>query len=526
MDPTGNAPLEPSDPAPDASRLPSGLAADDIDLRASLADLSTLTMNSGPDGLEDLLRHVAAFAVRAIPGADGAGLTLLENDRPDTIVASSEFVKEVDAIQYGLGQGPCITAAAEGRTVMSGSLQGEKRWPRFGPRVAQLGVHSVLSLPLMSSHGALGAMNVYGHTRDSFDQRSIELGELFAVPAAISVRNAQVLAQAKRVAAQLQSALTSRSVIDQALGIVMSRTGCSADEAFAKLVTMSQADNQKVSVIAQRLVADARRRGPLPAHQRLARERRRVLRVALPVLTPLDPGPDPPLALVPRDATCRAWTWHVARRSGRPEYPVELSDAVAADLAALTDALDGPGVDLAALVQQLGASCALAVGSYLGFSIIIVVGDVPVSFAVLEEFLDPSEILTSVRFPVSAVGEHAPGSEIVLYAATSGAFVDLAADLTHALKAGPDVVQLDQHLTAPDPALGAAGFLVACRQSQAIGILLDRGHDPEEVLTELGRLARFQAITMDAAAQQLIDSAVRPLRPELLEGEPPPSNAA
>jgi GAF domain-containing protein len=236
------------------------ILADDNQLRASLTDLSQLVMDSGPDGLEELLRHVAAFAVRAIPGADGAGLTLLENDRPDTIVASGEFVKEIDAIQYGLGQGPCITAAAEGRTVMSGSLQDERRWPLFGPRVAQLGVHSVLSLPLLGAGAALGAMNVYGHAKDSFDQRSIELGELFAVPAAISVRNAQVLAQTKRVASRLHAALTSRSIIDQARGIVVSRSGCTADEAFDKLVTISQAENRKVAIVAQSIVDDARRR--------------------------------------------------------------------------------------------------------------------------------------------------------------------------------------------------------------------------------------------------------------------------
>jgi transcriptional regulator with GAF, ATPase, and Fis domain len=235
-------------------------ATDSVDLRASLADLSGLVMDSQPGSLEELLRHVATFAVRAIPGADGAGLTLLERGRPDTIVASAEFVKEVDRIQYSLGQGPCITAATERHTVVSGSLQLEKRWPRFGPRVAALGVHSVLSLPLISPTGTLGAMNVYAHARDSFDQRAIELGELFAVPAAISVRNAQVLAQTKRVATTLQAALTSRSVIDQALGIVISRSGCSADEAFEKIVTISKAENRKVSAVAQQMVEDARRR--------------------------------------------------------------------------------------------------------------------------------------------------------------------------------------------------------------------------------------------------------------------------
>jgi GAF domain-containing protein len=262
MEPIRNAPPELTDAA---RRDVGNLAADDVDLRASLADLSGLTMGSGPNGLEDLLRHVAAFAVRAIPGADGAGLTLLENDRPDTIVASAEFVKEVDAIQYSLGQGPCIMAAAEGRTVISGSLHGEKRWPRFGPRVAQLGVHSVLSLPLLGPRRVLGAMNVYGHARDCFDQRSIELGELFAVPAAIAVTNAQVLAQAKRVADRLQSALTNRSVIDQAMGILISRSGCSADEAFTTLAAMSQANNHKMAALAQQLVDDARRRARGPA---------------------------------------------------------------------------------------------------------------------------------------------------------------------------------------------------------------------------------------------------------------------
>jgi transcriptional regulator with GAF, ATPase, and Fis domain len=235
-------------------------ASDDLDLRASLASLSRLGMGQGQQGLEDLLRHVAEFAVHAIPGADGAGLTLLESDRADTMVASAEFVHEVDAIQYGIGEGPCITAAAERRTVHSGSLGGEKLWPRFGPRVSRLGVHSVLSLPLLVGADVLGAMNVYAHAKDAFDERSVQLGELFSVPAAIAVQNAQALAEARRLAAQLQAALTSRSGIDQALGIVMSRSGCTAEEAFNKLRAMSQTENRKLSAVAQHVREDAVRR--------------------------------------------------------------------------------------------------------------------------------------------------------------------------------------------------------------------------------------------------------------------------
>lgn len=246
---------------PDASRA-SQAAAEDAELRDSLAGLSRLVQGQGQRGLEDMLRHVAEFAVRAIPAADGAGLTLVENDRPDTVVATAEFVRQVDAIQYGIGEGPCITAAAQQRTAWSGSLGGNRAWPRFGPRAGRLGVHSVLSLPLLGPGGALGAMNLYSHAKHAFDERAIGMGELYAVPAAITVQNAKDLAQTRRLADQLQAALTSRSVIDQAMGIVMGRAGCGPEEAFERLKTLSQREHRKLSEVARHLVGQAAARAP------------------------------------------------------------------------------------------------------------------------------------------------------------------------------------------------------------------------------------------------------------------------
>jgi len=83
---------------------------------------------------------------------------------------------------------------------------------------------------------------------------------LFAVPAAIAVQNAQVLSQTKRLAAQLQAALNSRAVIDRAVGIVMSRSGGTADQAMAKMRTLSQNDHQKLSAVAQSILDEAVRR--------------------------------------------------------------------------------------------------------------------------------------------------------------------------------------------------------------------------------------------------------------------------
>src|SRR4029079_13429501 len=124
-----------------------------------------------------------------------------------------------------LQEGPCITAALERRTVRSGSLGGEKMWPRFGPRVGRLGVHSALSLPLLLPDQVVGAINVYSHDKDVFDEHAVELGELFAKPAAVAVHNAHVLAQAMALTVQLQTALSTRPVIDQAIGLLRDGRG-------------------------------------------------------------------------------------------------------------------------------------------------------------------------------------------------------------------------------------------------------------------------------------------------------------
>ncbi len=231
---------------------------DDDELAGSLAGLSRLL--SGHRTLEQSLVRVAEFAVRAIPGADGAGLTLLEADRPQTVVATDEFVTAVDDIQYGLGEGPCVSAVAQRRTFTSGNLGGEPQWPRFGPRVARLGVQSALSLPLVVADHVAGALNVYSRERDVFDDRAQQLAEQFAGPAAVAVANAQVLDQARIVAEQLQTRLRSRAVVDQAVGILMSRHGTAAAEAFASLQSMGRRDNVKLNAVAHTIVDEAVRR--------------------------------------------------------------------------------------------------------------------------------------------------------------------------------------------------------------------------------------------------------------------------
>ena len=91
-----------------------------------------------------------------------------------------------------------------------------------------MGVHSALSLPLMVGDHVIGAINSYATSHDAFGEHAVRLGSQFAGPAAVSIYNAQLLAGARERAEQLQQALESRTVIDQAIGIIRSRSGASA----------------------------------------------------------------------------------------------------------------------------------------------------------------------------------------------------------------------------------------------------------------------------------------------------------
>ena len=146
----------------------------------------------------------------------------------------------------------------------AGSLGGDHRWPQLGSTVARLGVHSAVSLPLVTANGVVGAMNVYAHAGHAFDRRAAELGEASAEPAAAAVQDAAILAEALRLVERLEATLNTRSVVDHASGFVMSRTGASELEALERLRTLSQTGHRKRVDVARQLVDDAVRRARSP----------------------------------------------------------------------------------------------------------------------------------------------------------------------------------------------------------------------------------------------------------------------
>jgi len=236
------------------------LEADDVDLLAGLTGVAGIVSGARP--VSEVLEDIATFAVQAIPGADGAGATFVSEElRVVSWSVTATFVRDIDTVQYEvLGEGPCITCMESRRPAMSGSLGSDRRWPHFGGRVARMGVHSVLALPLMVGEQVIGAINSYAYEKDSFATHAVDLGSQFAGPAAVSLYNAQLLAGARERTKQLQRALVTRAVIDQAVGIIRARTGVISEEGFERLTRMSQTANTKLFVVAEQLVEEAVRR--------------------------------------------------------------------------------------------------------------------------------------------------------------------------------------------------------------------------------------------------------------------------
>ena len=205
------------------------------------------------------LRPSGENARQLIPGAEHAGVLL--HHRRGRFTAGASTGEPAATCDLGqLVEGPALTAMAEQAPVLVADTAAEARWPAFAAAAGQVGIRSVLSIDLTAGDTVLGALNVYARQRDAFTAHAVDLGERFAEPAAVSVHNVQVLHAARTQAAQLQAALKTRAVIDQAIGIVRSRVGGSADEAFDRLRQISQSENVKLAVVAERLVDEAVRR--------------------------------------------------------------------------------------------------------------------------------------------------------------------------------------------------------------------------------------------------------------------------
>jgi GAF domain-containing protein len=228
------------------------LVAGTPDIAASLAAISR-EINASTD-LEITLNAVVESAVRSLPGIDSVSITVARRDGTmETLASSDQLALDLDALQYAVGEGPCLYAIKSEPEVKVEHAAEDPRWPRYMRQAVERGLQAQLALQLYADSKTLGGLNMYSTTVESFDPDIEHLAEMFATHAALALGHA-------RERKQLLDAIASRQVIGQAVGIVMERYTLTEHRAFDYLARVSSHSNVKLRDVAEEVVQQANRR--------------------------------------------------------------------------------------------------------------------------------------------------------------------------------------------------------------------------------------------------------------------------
>ncbi len=186
---------------------------------------------------------------------------------------------------------------------------------------------------------------------------------------------------------------------------------------------------------------------------------------------------------------------------------MDLSTALAADLASLSNALQDPDGGLEVRLASFADDLRASFGSYLGLTITLALDGHQISFSLTDRV---AVAMTSLCIPLPEVAGSEPGSSLVLYAATPGTFVDLAADLAWTLGLDPAALVLDEHLAVPKSSDVVTGLQEHAIINQAIGVLIEDGHTPESGRAELRLRAELDDVALMVSAQRVLDGLTAP----------------
>jgi AmiR/NasT family two-component response regulator len=209
-----------------------------------LPDVTSLLLSTG--SLEEFLQTLAERALSMAPTAAGAGITVERQHRPLTVASTGGIAFELDEAQYGQDDGPCLQSLRTGREVIVTDMLDETRWGPYPAYAAACGTRSSASLPIAAHTDTAGALNLYSPKAAGFTDTGLDDLRALAAQATGAIALAQRISDAQEYAADLQTAMESRSVIDQAIGVIMGQQRCGADEAFTLLRRASQHRNLKL----------------------------------------------------------------------------------------------------------------------------------------------------------------------------------------------------------------------------------------------------------------------------------------
>jgi GAF domain-containing protein len=207
----------------------------------------------------DVVEFLHRLATRCVEfvGASEAGVMLADRNGTLCYVASSsERMRLIELFELQHDQGPCLDAYRSGVAVFSGVTDdATTKWPRFAPHAREVGFASVSALPMRLRTEVIGALNVFSSSPAPLDSEDLLVAQALADIATIGILQERALRDSRIVTSQLEAALESRVVIEQAKGIVAERAHVSIDAAFSLLRGYARSHNRLLSQTAHEIIA-------------------------------------------------------------------------------------------------------------------------------------------------------------------------------------------------------------------------------------------------------------------------------
>ncbi len=229
------------------------------DVRQALHELGRLRF--GEMRVEEAM-HQIVQTTHAIFSVDGAALMLADAEHHlRNAAVSDERVRHLEELQVQYQEGPCISAFEDKVLVGAQDLKTDSRWPSFSQAAVERGLRAVLASPIPYNQDAVGVVAVLSQEEHPWPAEA-ELALLaFTDLAALLIATMMMGEQQTELSQQLQSALNSRAVIEQAKGVLIGQHGLSAQAAYEQIRAQARAERRKIAVVSAELVRRAVRDG-------------------------------------------------------------------------------------------------------------------------------------------------------------------------------------------------------------------------------------------------------------------------
>ena len=220
------------------------------DVASALAEAARTI--DAPRTVEETLDAIVRAAVASVHGFDHVGISIVHrNGGIETMAATDQLVWDLDALQYRLDEGPCVTAMRDQPVVVAPEIRHDQRWPRYVHEAVRLtGLKAQLAVQLYADDETIGGLNLYSVESASIDPEDVHTAELFATHAALALGRA-------RRESNLTAAIATRQEIGMAIGLVMARFGLDESRAFQYLVRVSATSQLKLRVVAREVIDSA-----------------------------------------------------------------------------------------------------------------------------------------------------------------------------------------------------------------------------------------------------------------------------